>query len=141
MSVDDWISWHHGYYSCNLTPILTNLAVRPWFSSLLKVVGGGSMKLRSADPDWLLHVDRWWNVLLPKLAPYSRSRGGPILMVQVNPPPYPTPYCTAPHLASANKPLVDMSGTSVSHATYVIISLLHHSGNFALCQICGLCYR
>ena len=52
---------------------------------VLKVAGGGSMQLRSADPHWLLHVDRWWNVLLPKLAPYTRSRGGPILMVQVNP--------------------------------------------------------
>lgn len=41
------------------------------------------MQLRSFDPDYLEHVDRWFSVLLPKVAPYLYQRGGPIVMVQV----------------------------------------------------------
>ncbi len=43
------------------------------------------MKLRSHDPKYLAHVERWWNVLLGRLAPFLYSRGGPIVMVQVGP--------------------------------------------------------
>lgn len=42
------------------------------------------MKLRSNDADFIRHVDHWWSMLLPKLAPYAHSRGGPIIMVQVS---------------------------------------------------------
>ena len=48
-----------------------------------QVSGGGNMKLRSNDTAYLHHVDHWFNIVLPKLAPYARSRGGPIIMVQV----------------------------------------------------------
>jgi len=62
-----------------------------WLASSA-ISGGGSgngtgeyttMKLRSADPLYLNHVDRWWRVLLPRIAPKLRSNGGPILMVQI----------------------------------------------------------
>ena len=49
----------------------------------IQVVGGGKMHLRSSDPDYLEHVDRWFDVLLPKVAPYLYQRGGPVVMVQV----------------------------------------------------------
>lgn len=52
-------------------------------SVILQVVGGGKMHLRSSDPDYLEHVDRWFDVLLPKVAPYLYQRGGPVVMVQV----------------------------------------------------------
>ena len=52
-------------------------------SGILQVVGGGKMHLRSSDPDYLEHVDRWFDVLLPKVAPYLYQRGGPVVMVQV----------------------------------------------------------
>lgn len=41
------------------------------------------MELRKNDPRYLGHVERWFNVLLPKMAPYLYHRGGPILMTQV----------------------------------------------------------
>jgi beta-galactosidase len=62
-----------------------------WLASSA-ISGGGSgngtgdytkMKLRSADPLYLHHVDRWWRVLLPRIAPKLRIHGGPILMVQI----------------------------------------------------------
>lgn len=50
---------------------------------LLQVAGGGKMQLRSFDSNYIAHVDRWFSVLLPKVAPYLHQRGGPIAMVQV----------------------------------------------------------
>ena len=47
-----------------------------------QVEGGRTMKLRVYDEAYLGHVDRWWNTLLPKVAPYLYHRGGPILMTQ-----------------------------------------------------------
>ena len=44
------------------------------------------MHLRSSDPDYLEHVDRWFDVLLPKVAPYLYQHGGPVVMVQVTLP-------------------------------------------------------
>ena len=41
------------------------------------------MELRKNDARYLGHVERWFNVLLPKMAPYLYHRGGPILMTQV----------------------------------------------------------
>jgi len=40
------------------------------------------MRLRTADPDYLAHVDRWWGELLPRVAPYLHGRGGPIILTQ-----------------------------------------------------------
>ena len=37
------------------------------------VSGGGSMKLRSSDPLYLAHVDRWWRALLPQMKPFMRT--------------------------------------------------------------------
>ncbi|KAK9816677.1 hypothetical protein WJX72_003581 [[Myrmecia] bisecta] len=53
-----------------------------WLASSA-IAGGRSMKLRSSDPVYLAHVDRWWSVLLPKMAQYMYYNGGPIVMVQV----------------------------------------------------------
>lgn len=44
------------------------------------------MKLRSSDPLYLAHVDRWWNALLPRMTPLLYVNGGPIVMVQVGGP-------------------------------------------------------
>ena len=48
-----------------------------------QVAGGGQMQLRSSDPLFLSLVDAWWRQLLPRLAPLTYSRGGPIVLVQV----------------------------------------------------------
>ena len=52
-----------------------------------QVAGGRKMGLRVADPDYLDHVDRWWGELLPRMAPYLHSRGGPIILTQARPAP------------------------------------------------------
>lgn len=49
----------------------------------LQVEGGRVMDLRKNDARYLGHIERWFNVLLPKMAPYLYHRGGPILMTQV----------------------------------------------------------
>jgi beta-galactosidase len=41
------------------------------------------MKLRTNDPNYLRYVDRWWNVLYPRLKRHLYENGGPIVMVQV----------------------------------------------------------
>jgi hypothetical protein len=41
------------------------------------------MKLRSSDPLYLAHVDRYFNELLPRMVPLLYSNGGPIIMIQV----------------------------------------------------------
>lgn len=41
------------------------------------------MKIRTDDPLYLNHVDRFWGQLLPRMAPLLYSNGGPIVMVQV----------------------------------------------------------
>jgi hypothetical protein len=61
---------------------------------MLQVEGGRTMKLRVFDSNYLSHVDRFWNTLLPKMAPYLYHRGGPILMTQV-------PVPCRPHLAAS----------------------------------------
>ena len=40
--------------------------------------------LRSSDPNYLAAVDRWWNVLLPRMKPLLYQNGGNIILVQVN---------------------------------------------------------
>ncbi|KAK9824996.1 hypothetical protein WJX81_007218 [Elliptochloris bilobata] len=53
-----------------------------WLASP-EVAGGGEMRLRSSDPRFLSLVDTWWRQLLPRLAPFTHSRGGPIILVQI----------------------------------------------------------
>ena len=42
-----------------------------------------SMVLRSSDPTYLMYVDQWFSVLLPKMKPLLYENGGPIITVQV----------------------------------------------------------
>ena len=49
----------------------------------VQVAGGGKMRIRSDDPDYLGHVDRWWSKLLPRMVPLLYQNGGPIVMAQV----------------------------------------------------------
>lgn len=42
-----------------------------------------SMVLRSSDPTYLMYVDLWFSVLLPKMKPLLYENGGPIITVQV----------------------------------------------------------
>ena len=51
-----------------------------------QVAGGGELRLRSDDPRYLAQVDRWWAVLLPRMARHLYIRGGNVLMVQVRRP-------------------------------------------------------
>jgi len=46
------------------------------------VAGGGALRLRTEDPSYLALVDRWWAVLLPRIARHLYIRGGNVLMVQ-----------------------------------------------------------
>ncbi|CAL5218934.1 g683 [Coccomyxa viridis] len=55
----------------------------PWWLASSKVEGGRTMELRKNDANYLAHVERWFNVLLPRMAPYLYHRGGPILMTQI----------------------------------------------------------
>lgn len=43
------------------------------------------MRLRSNDPAYLAHVDRWWGVLFSKVRRFLVQHGGPVAMVQVRP--------------------------------------------------------
>lgn len=42
-----------------------------------------ALKLRSSDPAFLQLVEKWWQVLLPKIASLLYENGGPIVMVQI----------------------------------------------------------
>lgn len=50
---------------------------------MVQVASGGKLRLRSDDPSYLTLVDRWWAVLLPRIARHLYIRGGNVLMVQV----------------------------------------------------------
>ncbi|KAF3328367.1 Beta-galactosidase 8 [Carex littledalei] len=41
-----------------------------------------ALELRSSDSTYLSLVERWWGVLLPKMAPLLYQNGGPIIMVE-----------------------------------------------------------
>jgi len=43
----------------------------------------GGMELRTTDPTFLYYVDRYWDQLIPLLAPLQYSRGGPIIDFQI----------------------------------------------------------
>ena len=51
----------------------------------MQLNGGSLMKIRTDDPLYLNHVDRFWGHLLPRLSPLTYQNGGPIVMVQVRP--------------------------------------------------------
>ncbi|XP_076881844.1 beta-galactosidase 17-like [Bidens hawaiensis] len=42
-----------------------------------------AITLRSSDPRYLALVDKWWGILLPKIAHLLYHKGGPIIMVQI----------------------------------------------------------
>lgn len=42
------------------------------------------MRLRTSDPAYLAHVDRWWAALFPRMRRFLVQHGGPILMVQAS---------------------------------------------------------
>ncbi|VAH21963.1 unnamed protein product [Triticum turgidum subsp. durum] len=50
----------------------------PWLLTIEPAI-----KLRSSDSTYLSLVERWWRVLLPKVAPLLYENGGPIIMVQI----------------------------------------------------------
>jgi hypothetical protein len=54
-------------------------------SAPAQIAGGGEMQLRSSDPRFLSLVDAWWRQLLPRIAPLTYGRGGPVILVQVRP--------------------------------------------------------
>ena len=41
------------------------------------------MRLRTSDPTYLKEVERWYSIVMPKIAPLLYHNGGPIIMVQV----------------------------------------------------------
>ncbi|UYV64046.1 GLB1L [Cordylochernes scorpioides] len=42
-----------------------------------------NMTLRTKDPMYLQYVDRWFDILLPRIRPFLYENGGPIITVQV----------------------------------------------------------
>ncbi|MEV6007823.1 glycoside hydrolase family 35 protein [Streptomyces sp. NPDC051976] len=44
---------------------------------------GAHGTLRTSDPGYLAHVDRWYDTLIPLLADHQSTRGGNVLMVQI----------------------------------------------------------
>ncbi|CAN6441788.1 unnamed protein product [Victoria cruziana] len=41
------------------------------------------VRLRSSDNAYLIFVEKWWSMLLPKIFPLLYSNGGPVIMVQI----------------------------------------------------------
>ena len=85
------VTFRHPRALFKVTPLCTNrpvpkepnMSVCTSVCGCVQVAGGGTMQLRSYDQDYIAHVDRWFSVLLPKVAPYLYQRGGPVVMVQV----------------------------------------------------------
>jgi beta-galactosidase len=50
----------------------------PWW-----LLADRSLALRTADPRFLAHVDRWYDRLIPLIAERQTTRGGNVLMVQI----------------------------------------------------------
>ncbi|XP_022079919.1 beta-galactosidase-like [Acanthaster planci] len=42
-----------------------------------------NIRLRTSDPEYLMYVDSWMGVLLPKVKPFLYANGGPIITVQI----------------------------------------------------------
>ncbi|MFI1175881.1 glycoside hydrolase family 35 protein [Streptomyces melanogenes] len=47
------------------------------------LTGALGRRVRTRDPEYLRHVERWFRVLLPQVVARQADRGGPVLMVQV----------------------------------------------------------
>eukprot|EP00887_Chlorella_sp_A99_P001001 scaffold5.g1001.t1 len=75
------------------------------------VAGGRTMQLRSNDPTFLAHVDRWWAVLFSKVRPLLYHNGGPIIMVENE-----YGYC----------------GSDKAYLAHLVASARHHLGPEAL---------
>lgn len=56
------------------------------------------IKIRTSDPVYLKHVEDYFNVLLPLVAPYMYSRGGPVIAVQIENEYGFFPYCDKEYL-------------------------------------------
>ncbi|KAL4853981.1 Glutamate-1-semialdehyde 2 [Chlorella vulgaris] len=69
-------------YAADICAEWENGGFPSWFASS-KVSGGRTMRMRTHDPLYLEHVDRWWATLFAKLRRHMHENGGPILMVQV----------------------------------------------------------
>ncbi|XP_031489173.1 beta-galactosidase 17 isoform X1 [Nymphaea colorata] len=41
------------------------------------------IRLRSSDHAYLVFVEKWWSMLLPKIVPLLYNNGGPVIMVQI----------------------------------------------------------
>lgn len=67
-----------------------------------QVAGGSKMRLRSSDPRFLRLVDAWWRQLLPRIAPLTYARGGPVILVQVLLPS--RPHATDPPMRHVLSP-------------------------------------
>lgn len=79
-----WVACHggllqHGYVGVDMC----GFCVYSTAHLQSQVDGGRQMEIRSADPRYMQHVERFWGTLLPLLQPYFYSQGGPILMLQV----------------------------------------------------------
>ena len=80
-------------FSLNLQEVGLYVLLRPGPYICAEREGGGlpfwlyaehpDMVLRSSDKNYLAAVERWWNVLLPRIEPLLFQNGGPIILVQV----------------------------------------------------------
>ena len=93
---------------------------------------GGALLPRSADAAFLAAVDAWFAVLLPLLAPYLYSAGGPVIMAQVgNEEGYWSADASAnPYLAHVRGALEAAwgAGAVVVHTTDSALPALLHGG-------------
>ncbi|MFD7582899.1 beta-galactosidase family protein [Kitasatospora sp. NPDC059817] len=55
----------------------------PWWLLAEPGTAGRGLPLRTGDPRFLAHVDRWYDTLIPILAAHQTTRGGNVLMVQI----------------------------------------------------------
>lgn len=47
------------------------------------LTAGGGMRLRSDDPQYMAAIEQWFDALMPILAPRQITRGGPIILCQI----------------------------------------------------------
>jgi hypothetical protein len=104
-----------------------------WLQEVRGGVGpGGTLIPRSADAAFLAAVDSWFTVLLPILAPFLYSAGGPIIMAQVgNEEGYWSADAAAnPYLAHVRDAYVAAWGVGavVIHTTDSTLAALLHGG-------------
>ena len=49
----------------------------PWWLASRAVAGGGALRLRTSDPAYLAHVDRWWVAILDEILTRQCSNNRP----------------------------------------------------------------